>query len=165
MAWFMLMAFAAGIIIAMQPPINAELTRQLGHPMSGALWNFCGGMLVLIVAHVVFRIVPTVGVAVKHAPWWAWLGGVLGAIFVTTSIFLLPRIGVAAFTIGMLSGQIVSAMLIDQFGLLGADRRPATPGRLFGAALVVVGVAIVGLSTRAENRSPTDDSDGPLSND
>ncbi len=72
-------------------------------------------------------------------------GGLLGATFLTTSIFLTPILGTAAVLCLVMAGQLMGALLIDQFGILGLATREVTFGRAAGAVIVVVGALMVRL--------------------
>jgi transporter family-2 protein len=77
------------------------------------------------------------------APPWMYLGGLLGAFYVSASIVLTPRLGVAT-TIGLfLAGQVIASIVIDHFGLFGVAVQPASIPRILGALLIIVGVAVV----------------------
>jgi transporter family-2 protein len=75
--------------------------------------------------------------------WWFWLGGVLGVGYLTVSLVLAPRIGVAAMIAAVVAGQMLASLLLDHFGWLGLAREPATPWRLLGALLIVAGVVLL----------------------
>jgi transporter family-2 protein len=77
-------------------------------------------------------------------PWYYWVGGGLaGAFFVFTSLFVAPRIGVTALLAGVLAGQLVASVTMDHFGLLGLQSQPVTLGRAAGIALLIAGVFMV----------------------
>lgn len=142
MQWiFLLMAVVAGFGIAMQPIINAELGRGLGHPVSAAMVSFAVGTLILMAYVLALRLpLPTVA-RLSAVPWWTWLaGGLLGAYFVSASTALAPRLGVTVFIMTVMAGQLVMAMVLDHIGWLNLPERPVTAGRLAGFALVVAGL-------------------------
>ena len=79
-------------------------------------------------------------------PWWGWLGGLVGATYVTAVFTLIPEIG-AAPTIALTVGaQQVASVLVDRFGLLRLPRRPIAPQRLAGVGALLTGVALVQLA-------------------
>ena len=80
---------------------------------------------------------------VPVAPWWAWLGGVFGALFVTTSVIAVPRVGTVATFGAIICGQFIGAVLIDTFGWLGVEPIALTPGRLLGVGLLIAGVFLI----------------------
>src|SRR5207249_4275271 len=77
-------------------------------------------------------------------PWWGWCGGLLGVIYLWAAVVVAPRLGVAP-TFGLIvAGQIVTAMVMDHFGLLDVPVNPVTGWKLLGVGLVVAGVAVLG---------------------
>lgn len=134
--------FAAGAMIALQGPINATLGRAIGSPVNAALVSFLVGTVLLALIALTQRVAPDGG-ALRALPWWAWVGGVCGTIFVTGAAFAVPRIGVASMlTIGIAS-QLLMAVLLDHLGALNVPQRSVTFTRLVGVALVMLGTVIV----------------------
>ena len=86
---------------------------------------------------------PSARIPAKNAPPTAWLGGVLGAFFVASTVILLPRLGVA-LTFGLVvAGQMLITLFYDHFGLLGLDVKPMSFGRVIGVLLVIGGVILI----------------------
>lgn len=141
-----LVALVTGGLIALQAPINAEAASRLGHPLAAATMSFCIGTLVLIVLTALFaRNVTHLG-ALKTMPVYMLIGGgLLGAIYVTVTLVLAPRIGVAAVMALGIAGQLVTALLIDRLGLFELLERGLSAGRVGGAVLVLVGALMVRL--------------------
>ena len=77
------------------------------------------------------------------APWWVWIGGLLGAFYVAGSIFAAPKLGAVTLIAAVVAGQSVASLLIDQFGWVGFKEHHISPGRVAGMALVASGVALV----------------------
>jgi transporter family-2 protein len=67
----------------------------------------------------------------------------LGTVYVTTSILLIPRIGAAALIAFLITGQLIAGMVIDRVGFLGVAVREISLGRLAGAGLLIVGAVMV----------------------
>lgn len=146
----MLMVLFAGGMIALQAPTNVMLARAGGSPVLAALISFGVGTAALLVVWLLSlaRSGAASG-ALSGAgsfgtlPWYAWMGGVYGAIYVAVAAFAAPRIGLASLiTIGI-AGQVMMAMWLDHMGALGLPQHPISLGRVAGAALVVVGVVLV----------------------
>ena len=70
------------------------------------------------------------------------LGGLLVCFYVLSVTWVAPRFGLGNAITCVLLGQLVSASLIDHFGLFGAILRQMTPLRLAGLALMAVGVIL-----------------------
>lgn len=75
--------------------------------------------------------------------WWAWIGGLAGAVYGLTAILLAYRLGAATLMASVVTGQVVASVLLDHFGWLGFEVHSATVWRLLGAALMVVGVVLI----------------------
>ena len=78
-------------------------------------------------------------------PWWVYLAGFAGTLFVAGGVVIAPVTGALLFFICVVAGQLLGATLADHFGLFGLDLRPVSPARLIGLALVVGGAVLVQL--------------------
>lgn len=136
------LVFIAGGMVAIQAPTNAILAKAGGSPILAALISFAVGTLALLVVWLATRNRPGTA-AFAELPWYAWLGGLYGALFVAVAAYAAPRIGLASLiTIGI-AGQIAMALLLDHVGALGLAREPVNFTRLAGAFLVIAGVVLV----------------------
>jgi transporter family-2 protein len=140
-AGWMGLALVAGAALPVQGAINALLKADLGAPLAASAVSF-GVALVTVIVVVVTARVPRPDLrGLAAAPWWAWLGGLAGAVYVTTVFTAIPVIGAAATTGLTVTGQQVASVLVDRFGWLRLPRRAPSPLRLAGAALLLAGVA------------------------
>jgi transporter family-2 protein len=132
-----------GIGIALQAAMNARMGRALEAPTFGALINFVvgGTLLSLITFSGLLGRGRIEGLA--EAPWWAWLGGLFGATYITTTVIAVPRIGTALVFAAVIAGQLIGALLIDSFGWLGVPRQPLSFSRALGVILLVSGVLLI----------------------
>ena len=146
MVWlYLLLAITAGAMLPFQYGINAQLSHWLSSPVRAAFVSFLVGTLVLLLLSVLVR-KPVPGAAKLGAvPWWVWLGGLLGAYYVTGSIVTAPKLGAVTLTAAVIFGQALASALIDQFGWVGFKEHHLTPGRAAGIVLVGVGIAFVRL--------------------
>lgn len=138
------LAVVSGTFVAMQPVFNGQLGRILGSPLKAAFISFSAGVLTLAIALVLTRSsVPDVKTLAKVPPHLWVAGGMLGAFFVTAAAWSTPRIGIGAYLSIMLCAQLIAAMLLDHFGLLGLDVRPIGWSRAIGASLLITGAVLV----------------------
>jgi bacterial/archaeal transporter family-2 protein len=136
------LALAAGVLLIVQVGVNATLRSALGSPVTAALMSFVVGTAALAVLLLFVR--PWPGrTQLVAAPWWAWLGGLLGAFYVVATIIVGPRLGAAALLALIVLGQLVTSLLVDHFGWLGFPHHAVTPLRLLGAALLFGGVLLM----------------------
>lgn len=137
-----LLVFIAGAMVAMQAPTNAILAKAGGSPVLAALISFVVGTVALLAIWIGSGNRPGTA-AFSGLPWYAWIGGLYGAVFVGVAAYAAPKIGIASLiTIGI-AGQIAMALALDHFGALGLSREPINFGRVAGAALVMAGVVLV----------------------
>ena len=137
-----LLVFIAGAMVAIQAPTNAILAKAGGSPILAALISFGVGTAALLATWLATPNRPGAG-AFAGLPWYAWIGGLYGAVFVAVAAYAAPKIGIASLiTIGI-AGQIAMALWLDHVGALGLAREPVNMGRIVGAALVVAGVVLV----------------------
>ncbi len=138
-----LLIVLSGAGLAIQAATNARMSAVVQAPVLSALLNFAvGGVLLagLVVAGTFGRGNLS---AATDAPWWAWTGGIFGAIWVTAAIVAVPKVGTAVAFGAVIFGQLVGAMLLDTYGLLGVPRIPLDPWRLVGATLLFVGTLMM----------------------
>jgi transporter family-2 protein len=142
-AFALSLAVLAGISIVIQQALNANLRIALGSAAwSGFMSYFLGLVCMVILAIVLRDPVPSV-VAATRLPWWAWSGGLFGAIFIGLGIFLVPQLGAATFLALLITGQMLSSVLFDHFGLFGLAQRSIDVPRAIGVALLIGGVMLI----------------------
>jgi transporter family-2 protein len=140
------MALAIGVSFAVQSGINAGLGRAVGSALFAALVSFSVGTVALIGASVVSGNI-SAAQTLRHVPVWMWLtGGLLGACVVYGSIFLVPRIGVAALAAFIIAGQLTAAAIIDHFGVFGVPVHEINLMRVAGIAMLFAGALLVRLA-------------------
>ncbi len=137
---FMLMMFCAGITVAVQPSVNARLAQKVGIIESACI-SFAVGtialyLLLLVSGRGTFR-------GVSETAWWEWTGGILGAIFVSTTIVVVPRIGTAAAMAAIIAAQLIAGIILDHFGFFGFQGTPVDAKRVVGVLLLLAGAMLI----------------------
>jgi transporter family-2 protein len=143
---FCFLAVGAGVSVAVQQILNANLRSQIGSPWWAGFVSYLVGMTVMLTAALAIKGPRLADVLSARTAPMSWAGGVFGAVFVGTAILLIPRLGVATVLALVVVGQMAASVGIDHFGLFGAAPHPASLPRLAGAALLVAGVILVGRS-------------------
>jgi transporter family-2 protein len=128
-----------GIGLTLQVAMNTRMRAFSGGPFGSALLSFAVGALALAVR------APWPGHELASAPWWAWCGGLMGALYVLGAVLIAPRIGPGPLLALVVMGQMSAALMVEHFGWLGTERHPASPVRILGVVLIVVGAALVRL--------------------
>ena len=90
------------------------------------------------------RPMPTAG-SLSQMPWWAPLGGLVGAFAVVAGLLFVGKVGAGAFAGLTITANILMSLVIDKFGLFGMQTHALSLGRMAGAALMVAGIALISL--------------------
>lgn len=132
-----------GATLALQVGMAATMRNHAGSPMAAALVNFAVGTLFLLVAVALGR-GSLAGLAqVGSAPWWAWGAGILGGLYITASAAFGSSLGGATFLALVVAGQMIAALALDHYGLIGFPVRPLDVWRAAGALLVIAGMFLL----------------------
>lgn len=141
---FAIPALAVGAGVALQGIVNAGLAKGLGSYIIAAAISFWVGTTALTVVTVATGGVGTALASAKGLPIGWWLaGGLLGAAYVTTMAFAVPKLGIGAATAFVIAGQLTAAALFDHFGVLGIHEQPLTALRILGIAMLIGGAMLV----------------------
>lgn len=138
-----LAVIAAGISVAVQQVLNANLRSEIGSPWWAGFASYFVGMLAMLALALATK-GPRLAevVSARSAP-VSWTGGIFGAIFVGTAILTILRLGAATVLALIVVGQMAAGIAIDHFGFLGSPQQLANPARLVGAVLLVAGVLLI----------------------
>src|SRR5437016_189306 len=132
----------AGCLVGMQAPINSRLGRHIGTAQAATFSFIVGTVALLLVASLWHGGLGSM-VHVSRAPWWALIGGLLGAVYVTVALVAVRTLGASGLTAVVIAGQLAISVVIDRFGLLGVAREHVGAQRILGLALLAVGVLLV----------------------
>lgn len=134
----LVIAAAAGITMALQGSLNSALGRITGLWEATFVVHLTGLIFVSLMLFVL-------GVGKGHlgalfsAPPYVYLGGVLGVLIVYGVVKSIPKVGVAPATTAIVVGQVLTASLVDHFGLFGLNKVPFAWSRILGVALLAGG--------------------------
>ena len=142
-AFLFVLAGVAGLLNAVQAGCNAALGKAIG--------PFAAGIAVLLVSMTVFVATGLVsgrlewpGMArISDAPWWAWCGGALGALFIMAQLFAASELGSAVFMALTVTAAVSMSLVLDHYGLVGFKQHTAGWGRIAGAALMIAGLGLI----------------------
>lgn len=130
--------FLAGMGIPILAALNSALGQRMGSPVAAATVLFCVALAATALVLLVHG--PAAIARVPSAPRHLFAGGLFVAFYVLSVTFIAPKFGVGNAVFFVLLGQLVSAALIDHFGLFGAQISPFSLVRAGGIALMALGV-------------------------
>jgi transporter family-2 protein len=140
--WFALLSImAGGAAIAVQAPINAKLASFVGDSFATAAISFGVGFLILAAISVARGAVPSLA-SLSGVPWWAWIGGALGTIYVASALWAVHVLGVVTMVAALILGQLLAALALDATGAFGLAVREISMTRIGAVALVAAGLVL-----------------------
>lgn len=139
----MVLALVAGAMMPTQAATNNKMAVTVGNPIFAAFLSFLVGTILLLAATLFSGLGSASYTAVTQAPPIAWLGGLLGACFVTAAVLLVPKLGVAMTFSLFVAGQLLMSLIIDHYGLLGVEVKEISLPRIAGIVLITAGVILI----------------------
>lgn len=138
----LLIAALSGVAMAVQGSVNSTLGKVVG------LWEatFIVHLVGLIVVSTLLFICRLGDGGLGNyagAPWYTYLGGLLGVLIVYGVVRSIPRVGVAPATTAIILGQVLTAGVVDHFGLFGMQRLPFSFYKVLGTLLMAGGAFLI----------------------
>lgn len=133
----------AGGFVAIQSVLNSTLGQRVGTFGAILILTFISAVMVIIL----ILLYPSTADFSKLpglSEWYLYLGGIIGIAIVAAPILLVPKIGTTTTITAIILGQLLFALIIDQFGLFAAPKIIISFPRAIGVLLVAVGVLLVG---------------------
>ena len=104
----------AGAVVGVQRALNGQINEHSHQSFTTSLLNFATGtsfLLILVVAGLVMgrnELSP-----LPSGPWWIYMGGVIGVIYIAFTSTIVQHLGVLTFTLFSVGGQLVGSLIID----------------------------------------------------
>ncbi|MBW4441902.1 MAG: DMT family transporter [Plectolyngbya sp. WJT66-NPBG17] len=145
---YLLAALVGGAVLPVQVALNTLLRRYVGEPMQVTFVSYLAGTLASLVICFFARYPLPTSTSPAQTSWWMWIGGCLGTLYVWSTIFATPQIGAALALALTIAGQMIAALFLDHYGAIGLAKVEASPLRIAGVVLVVLGVSFVAYAKR-----------------
>ncbi|UTW58067.1 DMT family transporter [Kordiimonas sp. SCSIO 12603] len=139
---YMFAALFAGAVLPLQALINARLGTAVGGASSASAISFAVGTLGLMIFLAVTKMPNFNTAQLASLPWWAWIGGLLGAYFVATATMTAPVLGAASMVALVIGGQVVASLFLDHYGIMN-EAQPINWQKASGALLLIIGVYMI----------------------
>lgn len=139
-----LAAVLSGCLSAVVGAILASLGQVIGSAIQATTVLFAIATVVMIVFCCINGSVVKIKRAfTTDAPWWIWMGGILGAIIVYGNAWLIPLIGVSVFMMALLIGQFLLSLFMERNGWLGAPKKDISWVQIAGILIMLAGVFLI----------------------
>lgn len=136
------LAAIAGFLMPLQALINARSSAILGGIFWPTLINFMGGTIIICTVALMARVSIPSAEQFARMPWYGWLPGALGIVFVAQAAFSIPKVGAATMMSLIVAGQLVGSLVFDRLGIL-QEPQPIGWEKLAGVALLFAGVLLI----------------------
>lgn len=141
-----LFGVVVGHLVAVQAGINTRLAVHVGGAVQATFFSFLTGALSLFIVMMLHPQISFPFTKAAATPWYWFLGGVCGSIFVTYIVFSAPKIGISLALAVIIAGQMSGSVLMEHYGLLGMERHPINFLRMLGVTMLLGGVALLSWS-------------------
>ena len=142
-AWLFLgLAAAAGLLMAIQGSLNGALGKVIG-VLEGSFVLHAVGLLLVVLLLFVFGLGRGDLGKMGEAPWYFYLGGVLNVAIIFGVMLSIAKVGAGNATTAIITGQLIMALIVDQFGLFGLEQTSITWQRGAGLLLMAIGAKLL----------------------
>ena len=138
----LLLAAISGALMAVQGSLNASLGKIVGL-LETTFVVHAVGTAILAALLFVFQMGKGDLSAIGSAPWYSYLGGVVGVFIIYLVAASIPGVGVGNATTAIIVGQVLTAVAIDCTGLFGLSKIEFHWQQLAGLALLAAGAKLL----------------------
>jgi transporter family-2 protein len=125
--WIYPFIIFGGMLQAFGAPMNAQLKTSLQNTWLASTISFGLVTIFFIAAFAVMpRPLPTAD-GLKAMPWWAPVGGLVGAVAVYAGLVLVQKVGAGPYTGLTITAALITSLVIDHFGLFNMEVHTVTP--------------------------------------
>lgn len=106
----------AGAIVGVQRALNGQINESTHQSFATSWLNFIMGTTFLFLFLAIGVLINRAEiVALPSGPWWMYLGGTIGVIYIAFTSTIVQHLGVLTFTLISVGGQLVGSLLIDLY--------------------------------------------------
>ena len=141
--WLYPIILAAGALQAWGPPMNNALRNSLENPWLSSIVSF---LPIVAFLSIIWMCQPhpfPTRESIAAMPWWAPLGGLIGAFAVVAGLLFVGQVGAGTFGGLTITANILMSLLVDKYGWFGMTVHELTAGRAVGAFLMVAGIFLI----------------------
>jgi transporter family-2 protein len=106
----------AGAIVGVQRALNGQINESSRQSFATSWLNFIMGTTFLFIFLAIGVLINRAQiVALPAGPWWIYMGGTIGVIYIAFTSTIVQHLGVLTFTLISVGGQLVGSLLIDLY--------------------------------------------------
>ncbi|EJG5106771.1 DMT family transporter [Staphylococcus pseudintermedius] len=148
----LILGLVAGAVIPVQTSINSRLSRFTQSSLYASAISFTVGTLLLVILNFILNphLLTAEAFGHYHFDYYWYVGGLMGVIYLTGNMILLPRIGASLTVVTTITGQILMSVLIDTFGWFNVDVQALHLMKVLGIVLLLIGIILMNLQKNAK---------------
>ena len=139
----------AGMLSATQIAVNGYLGKVVGSPIKASAISFTVGIIFLAIICIVLHFTNGKSESFKNEsaknPWWMWIGGILGGLYILANVYLSRIVGTGMTVIILLIGSTTGGILVDHFGMFESPKKPINAQKILGVLIMILGAAAIKL--------------------
>lgn len=139
----------AGMLSATQIAVNGYLGKVVGSPIKASAISFTVGIIFLAIICIVLHFKNGKSESFKNEsaknPWWMWIGGILGGLYILANVYLSRIVGTGMTVIILLIGSTTGGILVDHFGMFESPKKPINAQKILGVLIMILGAASIKL--------------------
>mgnify|MGYP002517039737 CR=1 FL=1 len=139
----------AGMLSATQTAVNGYLGKVVGSPIKASVISFSVGTIFLVITCIVLHLKNNKSEQkkdkTKKNPWWMWIGGILGGLYILANVYLSRIVGTGMTVVILLIGSTTGGILVDHFGMFESLKKPINIQKILGVLIMVFGAAAIKL--------------------
>ena len=139
----------AGMLSATQIAVNGYLGKVVGSPIKASAISFTVGIIFLAIICIVLHFKNGKSESFKNEsaknPWWMWIGGILGGLYILANVYLSRIVGTGMTVIILLLGSTTGGILVDHFGMFESPKKPINAQKILGVLIMILGAAAIKL--------------------
>lgn len=139
----------AGMLSATQIVVNGYLGKVVGSPIKASAISFTVGIIFLAIICIVLHFKNGKSESFKNEsaknPWWMWIGGILGGLYILANVYLSRIVGTGMTVIILLIGSTTGGILVDHFGMFESPKKPINAQKILGVLIMILGAAAIKL--------------------
>jgi transporter family-2 protein len=141
--WVYPFIILGGILQTAGAAMNGQLNKALINPWLASAVSFALITAFFIGAFALFPTPLPSAQGLASMPWWAPLGGLVGAVQVYAGLTLVNKVGAGPFVGITVTAALIASLIIDHFGLFHMPVHAINMGRVAGALLMAGGIALI----------------------
>jgi transporter family-2 protein len=141
--WIYPFIILGGVLQTCGAAMNAQLFHSLGNRWLASTVSFALITAFFLCLSAMFPNPLPTAEGLANMPWWAAIGGLVGAVQVYAGLTLVNKVGAGTFVGLTVTAALVMSLVLDHYGWLRMPAHPINTGRMLGAALMIGGVILI----------------------